>query len=66
MCDVKRPRSRAGDGKWVHDKAPGMPKSVVNSTRNVPSGPAVNTKLVVSNLHYNVTSKDLVVCLFHP
>ena len=45
----------------MHDKAPGMPVSVVNSTHNAPSRPSINTKLVVSNLHYNITPKDLIV-----
>jgi len=55
-------RPRASEGMWQHDKAPGaIPSAVVNTNGNGHVHPAaVNTKLVVSNLHYNVTAKDLV------
>ncbi len=33
---------------------------MLNTTRR-PTGAIIDTKLVVSNLHYNVTIKDLVV-----
>ncbi|THH19280.1 hypothetical protein EW146_g1862 [Bondarzewia mesenterica] len=49
------PPRTSDDGAWVHDKAPGAAAVVV------PTAPAagVNNKLVVSNLHYEVTQKDL-------
>lgn len=56
----QRPSSRTTENMWLHDKAPGVPSSVLNTTRR-PTGAIIDTKLVVSNLHYNVTIKDLVV-----
>lgn len=58
----QRPSSRTTEGLWVHDKAPGVPSAVLN-TASRPTGAIIDTKLVVSNLHYNITIKDLVVCL---
>jgi len=53
-----RPRGDL-NGKWLHDKAPGTQN--LNNPR--PTGPsdlfAANTKLIVSNLHYEITPKDL-------
>ncbi|KAK2461220.1 hypothetical protein APHAL10511_006747 [Amanita phalloides] len=51
-----RPATRDADGKWAHDKAPtgpagGAPKPVTPA--------AVNTRIVVSNLHYEINPKDL-------
>ncbi|KIJ14727.1 hypothetical protein PAXINDRAFT_169620 [Paxillus involutus ATCC 200175] len=50
-------RPRGSDGPWLHDRAP------LASTRgNITTTTAAvsNTKLVVSNLHYEITPKDLV------
>ncbi|KIJ62187.1 hypothetical protein HYDPIDRAFT_176708 [Hydnomerulius pinastri MD-312] len=54
-------RPRGSDGPWLHDRAPfasvkgnNAPPAATTVT-NVP-----NTKLVVSNLHYEITPKDLV------
>ncbi|GAV99840.1 RNA-binding domain-containing protein [Lentinula edodes] len=49
------------NGQWLHDKAPGMKNT---NTDSRPRGPSdiveqSNTKLLVSNLHYEVTPKDL-------
>ncbi|EJC97716.1 uncharacterized protein FOMMEDRAFT_162739 [Fomitiporia mediterranea MF3/22] len=53
-------RSRASDDKWVHDKAPvDVPKAVVNAGPGPQAGP-LNSRLVVSNLHYEITAKDLI------
>jgi len=58
-----RPTSRGDvNSQWVHDKAPTGPRSsVVNGNpRPAPMHPAeANTKLLVSNLHYEITAKDL-------
>ncbi|KAF7980579.1 hypothetical protein HWV62_37757 [Athelia sp. TMB] len=56
--DFQRPEPRA-DGMWVHDRAPGT-----NRSANIPTGPSrseggLNSKLVVSGLHYEITPKDL-------
>ncbi|KAJ3981644.1 hypothetical protein F5890DRAFT_1476800 [Lentinula detonsa] len=60
-----KPYSRPPRGdlnaQWLHDKAPGM-KNISDDSR--PRGPSdileqSNTKLLVSNLHYEVTPKDL-------
>ncbi|KAG7448753.1 uncharacterized protein BT62DRAFT_918297 [Guyanagaster necrorhizus] len=43
------------DGQWLHDKAPGLP-----GVKRVPATFATpNSKIVVSNLHYEITPKDL-------
>ncbi|KJA25502.1 hypothetical protein HYPSUDRAFT_182437 [Hypholoma sublateritium FD-334 SS-4] len=60
-----RPAARGdADGQWVHDKAPTGPRGRTTAPRGsaVPTGPAaaVNSKLLVSNLHYDVTPKDLI------
>ncbi|KZT03810.1 RNA-binding domain-containing protein [Laetiporus sulphureus 93-53] len=44
-------RLRGSDGEWLHDKAPEMPPAVLNSS--------ASTKLMISNLHYELTAKDL-------
>ena len=48
---------RSADDMWVHDMhdKPHATRSVV------PSGPPT-AQLLVSNLHYEVTAKDLAVC----
>lgn len=60
---MQRPRPRGNDDMWVHDKAPGVPSSVINSAHGLGAAnrASVNTKLIVSNLHYEVTAKDLIV-----
>lgn len=54
----------------MHDKAPTGPRGRTTAPRGsaVPTGPAaaVNSKLLVSNLHYDVTPKDLIVRAFPP
>jgi hypothetical protein len=75
MCSTcfvanQRPAPRGdADGQWLHDKAPTGPRADHNGTgrpRNagVPaSAIAMNTRLAVSNLHYEITPKDLTVRL---
>ncbi|KAF8830560.1 hypothetical protein HHX47_DHR2000967 [Lentinula edodes] len=58
---TQRPPRGDLNGQWLHDKAPGM-KNMNTDSR--PRGPSdiveqSNTKLLVSNLHYEVTPKDL-------
>ncbi|KAH9478311.1 THO complex subunit 4 [Psilocybe cubensis] len=62
-----RPAARA-DGQWLHDKAPTGPakgRVAINRVAPPPTGPAaaaaagINNKLLVSNLHYEITPKDL-------
>ncbi|KAG6887802.1 hypothetical protein C0992_010654 [Termitomyces sp. T32_za158] len=52
-----RPENR-GDvsGRWVHDKAPTGPRGAAVVPAPIAS---TNTKLLVSNLHYEITPKDL-------
>ncbi|EMD35537.1 hypothetical protein CERSUDRAFT_116284 [Gelatoporia subvermispora B] len=51
-------RPRGADGEWLHDKAPGVPSAALNTNGN---GMIVDTssKILVSNLHYELTPKDL-------
>lgn len=54
------PPDESGDGQWVHDMAPGAdegrkPRPNHSNNGNEP------TRLLVSNLHYEVTQKDLSV-----
>ncbi|CAA7267229.1 unnamed protein product [Cyclocybe aegerita] len=61
-----RPATRAlgADGQWLHDKAPTGPAKarIPNRVSVAPTLPAaaVNNALLVSNLHYEVTPKDLI------
>ena len=52
--------------QWVHDRAPGTKAAALNNDDSRPRLPSststVTTKLQVSNLHYEVTPKDLAVC----
>ncbi|KDQ58567.1 hypothetical protein JAAARDRAFT_155101 [Jaapia argillacea MUCL 33604] len=51
-------RSRAPEGAWTHDKAPGS--AALNGRANgVQHQDGGFTKLVVSNLHYEINTKDL-------
>ncbi|KAG6830593.1 hypothetical protein H0H92_015874 [Tricholoma furcatifolium] len=50
------------DAQWVHDKAPTGPRAAAGRPRasEVPQiTESANTKLLVSNLHYEITPKDL-------
>ncbi|KAG6335124.1 hypothetical protein ID866_3964 [Astraeus odoratus] len=51
-------RPRRSDGFWLHDQGPPHKRNAAPDS----TSPAVvpNTKLIVSNLHYEVTPKDLV------
>ena len=51
------------DGQWLHDRAPADPAKMRNAGIRAPTTPAasLNNKLVVSNLHYEITPKDLIV-----
>jgi hypothetical protein len=51
LTNLQRPTS--ANGGWLHDKAPTAPKAAARP----------NSKLVVSNLHYEVTQKDLEVSI---
>lgn len=59
-------RPRASEGAWLHDKASGFKKNQQNASRPARATAASdgNTKLVVSNLHYELTPKDLTVRSF--
>jgi hypothetical protein len=61
----RKPYSRPSadvDGLWLHDRAPTGPAKMRNSVICAPIAPAasLNNKLVVSNLHYEITPKDLI------
>jgi hypothetical protein len=49
---VHHQRPIASNGSWLHDKAPTAPRAA-----------SLNNKLLVSNLHYEVTPKDLTVSI---
>ena len=49
---------------WVHDlHDKNVPPAVVNANRKPQSEDSANNKLLVSNLHYEVTENDLIVCI---
>ncbi|OAX41646.1 RNA-binding domain-containing protein [Rhizopogon vinicolor AM-OR11-026] len=48
-------RPRGSDGHWVHDRAP-----LQTTKAKAQAITASNAKLIVSNLHYEITPKDLV------
>lgn len=56
---IQRPqaRSRADADRWIHDKAPNGAR--LSPNLSTPAEP--NSTIIVKNLHYNVTPKDLVV-----
>ncbi|KAF8645405.1 hypothetical protein AX16_007839 [Volvariella volvacea WC 439] len=57
-----RPAPRVGtDGQWLHDKAPGSkPSGAPAKPKAAPSGPpGITAKILITNLHYEVTPKDL-------
>ncbi|PAV15227.1 RNA-binding domain-containing [Pyrrhoderma noxium] len=52
---------RGSDGMWVHDlHDKNVPPAVVNANRKPQSEDSANNKLLVSNLHYEVTENDLI------
>ncbi|KAI0720698.1 hypothetical protein C8T65DRAFT_632475 [Cerioporus squamosus] len=51
-------RPQGAGGQWLHDKAPGVPRAVQNTVAR-PTNGVTNTRIIVSNLHYEVTPKDL-------
>ncbi|KAI0246661.1 hypothetical protein BJV78DRAFT_1286191 [Lactifluus subvellereus] len=52
-------KSRASDDNvWVHDRAPGAPRTATQS-HDLSAQPS--NKLIVTNLHYEITPKDLTV-----
>ncbi|KAG8216924.1 hypothetical protein J3R82DRAFT_7200 [Butyriboletus roseoflavus] len=54
-------RPRGSDGAWLHDRAPLSSANGNNTTAPVTASTnTLNAKLVVSNLHYEITPKDLV------
>ncbi|KAF9043514.1 hypothetical protein BDZ89DRAFT_1128220 [Hymenopellis radicata] len=54
-----KPYSRpgAGDGQWLHDKAPGVKTGHAPAPARPSNSPS--SQLLVSNLHYEVTPADL-------
>jgi THO complex subunit 4 len=52
-------QSRASDDNvWVHDRAPGAPRT---ATQSYELNAQPSSKLIVTNLHYEITPKDLTV-----
>ncbi|KAI6044005.1 hypothetical protein EDC04DRAFT_2646685 [Pisolithus marmoratus] len=49
-------RPRRSDGFWLHDRSSNRPGNTIDSSKTA----APNTKLVVSNLHYEITPNNLV------
>jgi THO complex subunit 4 len=54
------PRAAPSDGMWLHDKAPGAPRAANQSNGHTKPEASLNSKLLVSNLHYEITTKDLI------
>ena len=53
-------QSRASDDSvWVHDKAPGATRAATQSSN---PNASLSSKLMVTNLHYEITPRDLTVC----
>lgn len=57
---LQRPPPPA-DGNWVHDLAPQSGGGRTSRTESSYSKPSAGSKLIVSNLHYEVAVPDLVV-----
>ncbi|CAL1699532.1 unnamed protein product [Somion occarium] len=53
------PRPRGSEGEWLHDKAPGARSGTSNGVSQARSNSAPSAKLIISNLHYEVTEKDV-------
>ncbi|KAI0631082.1 RNA-binding domain-containing protein [Trametes polyzona] len=53
------PRPRGTEGQWLHDKAPDAPRAAQTNKAPRPTSPIQNTRIIVSNLHYEVTPRDL-------
>ncbi|KAI6168421.1 hypothetical protein EDD17DRAFT_1466083 [Pisolithus thermaeus] len=49
-------RPRRSEGFWLHDRASNKPSNTADTSKSA----APNTKLVVSNLHYEITPNNLV------
>jgi THO complex subunit 4 len=70
---LQRPadRPKGDNGSWLHDRAPpNGPRARGPATRDIPALPAAagsapQTKLMVSNLHYEIMPKDLTVRVLH-
>lgn len=58
---LQRPARGDVNGQWLHDKAPGTKNLNDNARRGPSESSEPNSKLIVSNLHYEVTPKDLIV-----
>jgi len=58
---LQRPASRSADGAWQHDLhekvAPAPHKPPVSNQAQ-----DENSRIMVTNLHYELTPKDLMVC----
>jgi hypothetical protein len=64
---VPQRRSPSGtmpDGQWLHDKAPGAERSRAPRTSEPTVSNAPSAKLLVDNLHYEVSERDLAVSPF--
>ena len=51
------------EGAWVHDKAIGFKNNDTSTSKATSATQTAVTKLMVSNLHYELTPKDLTVRL---
>jgi hypothetical protein len=59
-CQLYYHQSRASDDSvWVHDKAPGATRAAPQSSN---PNASLSSKLMVTNLHYEITPRDLTVC----
>jgi len=52
----RAPAKTGSDGTWLHDRAPGARSSHVAPVNDKPE---ISNKLLISNLHYEVTTQDL-------
>lgn len=59
---VQRRPVNLPEGQWLHDRAPGENSSSTNTVSNT-SDNTPSAKLVIENLHYEVSEKDLQVTL---
>ncbi|KAL1742533.1 hypothetical protein HDZ31DRAFT_43032 [Schizophyllum fasciatum] len=59
--NTRKPYSRPDvNDQWVHDRAPGAKRAADPDTNGLGKGPApANARLMVSNLHYEITPVDL-------
>lgn len=61
----RSPSGNLPEGQWLHDKAHGAQRSRAPRASEPTVSNAPSTKLLVDNLHYEVSERDLAVRAFN-